>query len=194
MPRLTFPQLTDNIKQKKAGSRCLFEFYERDEQTPVRDVRSAKDFHAQVERIAAHIEDVVVRLEAATEKKACAVRVGKTYAPRNRRHRAVDPENDATVRMDGLGSRWERTYKREHFDALVAVACFSAADVPSALRDHGADQEFVTLLYENAVECECSRATHTLAPLVDNKNRGGGGRRSNKLYAAYLLYVAIKFE
>ena len=187
MPRVSLGDLAKRIKNDEAGSRISFAYYSRSGGREPKDVKSAKDFAKQTTVIATHIVDVLIIIEHIVGRKVDCIRVGQTYAPRNRRHKDVDSNNANTVRMDGVKKRWDTTYSKGGFDAIVVVGCFSRADIPPQLRAHGVNQRFLALLYEESVET-------TLTAFTDNPDMGGGGRAGKTLYAGYLIYVAVKFK
>ena len=94
---------------------------------------------------------------------------------------------------EGLTSRWKKTYEPAEYDCLVAFSAFVADDVPQPLRIFDVDHEMLALLFEASLEKRFNDDAHTFSPLLDNTDRGGGGRRSKTQYAGYLLYVAVKF-
>jgi len=178
---LSLDDIVEKLKKNAAGSMCCFKLYTRPKKY---------NFDEQVKIISHHINDIVNKVETESKRKVINIRIGKTFAPRNQRTRAKFSTDDAsTMRIEGLRSRWS-SYAKAGFSCLVGVAAFGGSDVPELLADHGLDQELLALVYERAVE----RACRALNMPVDNPDTGGGGRCTSKLYASYLVYVAIKLE
>jgi len=193
MPHLTLDELAEKLKDTRNTSKIAFSFYARQEDKQVKDVDSEQDFKDQVERIAAHINNAVKQLQDQTERAVKSVTIGKTYASKSRTHGIVNSQKENSVKQDGVSNRWD-SYKKKGYHAMVAVACFTRFDIPRPLRNHGVDKEFLTLLYEHAVEKECRQDEYDFHKQISNGDHGGGGRRSKREHAAFVLYAAVQFE
>jgi hypothetical protein len=137
-------------------------------------------------------------IETKTKKKIESVCIGKSYAAaaRNIRREKGSLLCSKHLTSRGVDERIRRKYKKDGSHALIVFEAFEASDVSAILKEFGCDHELFALILERAVikQFLVKQQETKISFDISNKDEGGGGRVTKKMYCAFVLYVAIKFK
>lgn len=182
------PGYKDVIKGKKRGTTYSVYTSDANGRVVTSNVVTTQDFATCLEDLAEQVVDILEQIERKGGPIA-EFTIGKTYVKKriDRTEFRLDRPHEWV--MTGVSSRWSKTYDKKRYDGLIVFHCFTAADVPKALKDHGFDHNDLALKYEQKIEKHLrEEGTHIPA----NADVAGGGRQSSKVYAGYVLYIAFK--
>lgn len=156
------------------------------------DLDDPDSFDGKVAELGHHVIDIIEKFR---ENDLCVqrIKIGKTGVA-GRKNREFDPSNYLTWKYGDTknaspGDRY-RGNKADGFNVLIVIHCFTRADVPEQLRNHGIDQQSLVLNYEYAVD-KWMRDAENFDDNIEIIGDDGGGGRRGKVLAGGVLYVAL---
>ena len=157
------------------------------------DIRGS-DFEQAQQKILKHIDDCIIDLEIASQRKVEKLYIGKTYIHRRRAPRGfvpIDPKNPWTYKKGGIGSRWREHRNNDYGrDGMIVLVVIPREAVPSNAKP-GLHQEDYTFALEQALLHHFMITNYDHRIANDSFATGGTDVHGS---AAYALYMAFRLE
>ena len=157
------------------------------------DIRGS-DFEQAKQKILTHIDDCIIDLEIASERKVEKLYIGKTYIHRRRAPRGfvpIDPKNPWTYKKGGIGSRWREHRNNDYGrDGMIVLAVIPREAVPPNAKP-GLHQEDYTFALEQALLHHFMITNYDGRIANDSFATGGTDVLGS---AAYALYMAFRLN